>query len=209
MWMSIIPNLASSQGRRDEEPNKELGKRLVGTNDLAGIQEAAANLKNEDRNIQIDCLAVLEQVGRLAPELIENYLDDFLKFIVGKDNRLIWAAMINIALIADKKPTEIIDHLDEIIAVIDKGSVITKDNGIKILARAVAAKPAYTDRVFPYLIDQLNTCRPKSVPQYSESILVAVSEENKNQYLKIIKKRSNELTAAQAKRINKIIKGFE
>ncbi|MCJ7717937.1 MAG: hypothetical protein MUO54_15655 [Anaerolineales bacterium] len=207
--MSIIPNLASSLGRRDEEPNKELGKRLVDTNNLAGIQEAAANLNNENRNIQIDCLAVLEQVGRLAPELIENYLDEFLKFIVGKDNRLIWAAMINIALIADKKPEEILDHLDEIIAVIDKGSVITKDNGIKILARAVAARPAYTDRVFPYLIDQLNTCRPKSLPQYSESILVAVSEENKNQYLKIIKNRSNELTAAQAKRINEIIKGFE
>ena len=58
--MSIISELASMQGRKDEEPNKELGKRLAETANLVGIKEAADNLRNEDRKIQIDCLAVLE-----------------------------------------------------------------------------------------------------------------------------------------------------
>ena len=118
--MSILPELASMLGRKDEEPNKELGKRLVETADLEGIKEAADNLRNEDRKIQTDCLAVLEQVGLLAPELIENYLEEFLRLIFGKDNRLIWAAMINIALIADRKPDQIINRLDDIVAVIER-----------------------------------------------------------------------------------------
>ena len=207
--MSILAELASMQGRKDEEPNKELGKRLVETANLEGIREAVDNLRNEDKKIQVDCLAVLEQVGLLAPELIEDYLEEFLKLIFGKDNRLIWASMINIALIADRKPDQIINRLDDIISVIEKGSVITRDNGIKILSRAGAAKPEYNSQVFPHLIDQLNNCRPKSLPQYAESILVAVNPGNQTQYLAVLNKRLDELSAAQGKRVNKIIRSFE
>lgn len=207
--MSILNELASMQGRKDEEPNKELGKRLVETADLEGIREAADNLRNEDKKIQIDCLDVLEQVGLLAPELIEDYLEEFLKLVFGKDNRLIWAAMINITLIADRKPDQIINRLDDIIGVIEKGSVITRDNGIKILSRAAAAKTEDNNLVFPYLIDQLNNCRPKSLPQYAESVLVAVNPGNQTQYLAVLNKRFNELSAAQGKRVNRIISKFE
>lgn len=207
--MSILTELASAQGRKDEEPNKELGKRLVENANLEGIREAVDNLRNEDKKIQVDCLAVLEQVGLLAPELIEDYLEEFLRLVFGKDNRLIWASMINIALIADRKPDQIINRLDDIIAVIEKGSVITRDNGIKIISRAGAAKPVYNSQVFPHLIDQLNNCRPKSLPQYAESILVAVNLDNQTQYLAVLNKRLDELSAAQGKRVNKIIRSFE
>ncbi len=207
--MSILTELASAQGRKDEEPNKELGKRLVENANLEGIREAVDNLRNEDKKIQVDCLAVLEQVGLLAPELIEDYLEEFLRLVFGKDNRLIWASMINIALIADRRPDQIINRLDDIIAVIEKGSVITRDNGIKIISRAGAAKPVYNSQVFPHLIDQLNNCRPKSLPQYAESILVAVNLDNQTQYLAVLNKRLDELSAAQGKRVNKIIRSFE
>ena len=207
--MSILTELASAQGRKDEEPNKELGKRLVENANLEGIREAVDNLRNEDKKIQVDCLAVLEQVGLLAPELIEDYLEEFLRLVFGKDNRLIWASMINIALIADRRPDQIINRLDDIIAVIEKGSVITRDNGIKIISRAGAAKPENNSQVFPHLIGQLNNCRPKSLPQYAESILVAVNPDNQTQYLAVLNKRLDELSAAQGKRVNKIIRSFE
>ena len=54
--MSILAELSSMQGRKDEEPNKELGKRLVETANLEGIREAVDNLRNEDKKIQVDCL---------------------------------------------------------------------------------------------------------------------------------------------------------
>ena len=203
--MSIIPKLASSLGRRDEEPNKELGRRLVETRDRQGIREVGENLKNENRAIQIDCLTVLEQVGRLAPELVEDYLEDFLWLAFGSDNRLIWAAMINIALIADRKPGEIMERLDELIEVIERGTVITQDNGIKILARVGGIDPEYNSQIFPYLMGQLKNCRQKSVPQYAESIMAAVDPENQDQYLAILNERMDELSAAQGKRVKKII----
>ena len=204
--MSIIPELASSQNRRDEEPNKALGLRLASENDLEGIREAAENLFNENRNIQADCLAVLEQVGLVNPELITDFLENFLKLAFGKDNRLIWAAMINIALIADRKADDIMGHLNEIVEVVNVGSVITRDNGIKILARTASTSPEYNLQIFPYLIDQLNTCRAKSIPQYAESILVAVQPGYQKQYLDILNNRLDELSPAQEKRVQKILK---
>jgi hypothetical protein len=206
--MSVLPKLSSSQGRRDEEPNKELGRNLAETMDLDGIQEVGKNLGNENRSIQIDCLAVMEQIGHLAPELIEEYLEDFLRLAFGKDNRLVWAAMINIALIADRKPDQILERIEELIDVIEKGSVITRDNGIKILSRAGAANQEYNQLVFPFLIDQLKLCRPKSLPQYAESVFIAVNPANQDQYLTILNKRLDELSPAQSKRVKKIIRSF-
>ena len=206
---SIIPELASSQNRRDEEPNKLLGKRLASSDDLDGIREAVDNLNNADRKIRIDCLAVLEQVGLLKPELIENYMENFYNLALSNDNRLVWAAMINIALIADRKPDYILKNLKEIINIIDKGSVITQDNGIKILARAGASNPGYNEAVFPYLMEHLKNCRPKSVAQYAENIQVAVNRINQAQFLDILNIRKDELSSAQKKRISKVIRSIE
>jgi len=207
--MSVLPKLASMQGRKDEEPNKELAKYLVEKNNVAGIEEVAENLWNKERLIQIDCLSVLEQVGLLAPEMIEDYVVDFLRLIFGKDNRLIWAAMINLALIAERKPSEIFKQFENIIEVIEKGSVITKDNGIKTLAKVASTKAEYNALVFPYLIEQLKSCRLKSVPQYGESMMIAVTSGNEDQYLGVLKKRFDDLSTTQQRRLNKLFRAFE
>lgn len=206
--MSILSRLAGAQGRRDEEPNKELARELVQKNDLAAIQEVAENLRNPDRRIRIDCLAVLEQVGLLQPTLIQDYAADFIELVTGRDNRLVWAAMINLALIADRKATEIFEHYDSLLRVIEKGSVITKDNGIKTLARVAAANPEYGRTIMPYLLEQLGSCRSKSLPQYAESVRVAVNPENQDGYLSLLNQRLDALSSAQQRRVKKLVKSF-
>jgi hypothetical protein len=197
------------QGRKDEELNKDLGKELVEKNETDGIREIAENLWNKDEQIQTDCLSVLEQVGLLAPELIEDYVSDFLQLIFSKDNRLVWAAMINLALVAERKPQEIFDQYDDFVKVIERGSVITKDNGIKTLARVAAANTEYNEIIFPYLVEQLKSCRSKSVPQYAESISVAVTMDNEEQYLEVLNERLDTLSASQQRRVKKLLRTFE
>ena len=206
--MSVLSKLASAQGRKDEEPNKDLGRELVENHDIEGIREIAENLWNKDKRVQTDCLSVLEQVGLLEPELIENYVADFIELIFSKDNRLVWAAMINLALIADRKPQEIFEHYDDIVKVIEKGSVITKDNGIKTLAKIASTSTEYKEVIVPYLMEQLRSCRSKSVPQYAESIRVAVNLDNQEQYLSILNERLDALSAAQQRRVKKLLKTF-
>ena len=206
--MSVLSKLASAQDRRDEQPNKDLGRELVENHDIEGIREIAKNLWNKDKRVQTDCLSVLEQVGLLKSELIENYAADFIELIFSKDNRLVWAAMINLALIADKKPQEIFEQYDDIVRVIEKGSVITKDNGIKIFAKVASTSTEYKEVIVPYLMEQLRRCRSKSVPQYAESIRVAVNLENQEQYLGILNERLDALSAAQQRRIKILLKTF-
>ena len=206
--MSVLSKLASVQGRNDEAPNKVLGRELVEKKDIGSIREVADNLMNQDARIQADCLSVLEQVGLLAPELIEDYVSSLLKLIFSKNNRLVWSAMIDLALIADRKPQEIFAKYDAIVKVIDSGSVITQDNGIKTLAKVASTSGKYEEVIFPFLIAQLKSCRVKSLSQYAESIRVAVTKNNQGPYLEILNKRFEELSASQQKRVKKILKTF-
>ena len=206
--MSVLSKLASVQGRNDEEPNKDLGRELVEKQDIADIREVAENLWNKDKRIQTDCLSVLEQVGLLAPKLIEDYVSDFIQLIFSKNNRLVWAAMINLALIADRKPQAIFERYEDLIKVIESGSVITQDNGIKTLAKVASTSSEYHQVIFPFLMEQLKSCRAKSVPQYAESIRVAVNSDNQEQYQNILNERYETLSTAQQRRVKKLLETF-
>jgi hypothetical protein len=207
--MSILSRLSSAQDRRDEELNKELARDLVQTKNISGIQEIAENLWHEDARIQSDCDGVMEEIGRNEPELIEAYVFDFLKLISNKRNRRVWQAMICLSLIADRKPEEIFEKRAEIFKVMAKGSVITRDNGIKTLAKVAATNDEYSQEIFPYLMEQLRGCRSKSVPQYAESILCAVITENVTEYRTILTQRFEELSTSQLRRVKKVLKKLE
>ncbi|NLW47884.1 MAG: hypothetical protein GXY86_11180 [Firmicutes bacterium] len=125
--MTVIHKLASSLGRNDETPNQELVDCLF----------------NADTAIRNDSIKVLYEIGEAQPELISAYTTDFIKLLTGKNNRLIWGAMTALATIAHLNPDPIFNEIDLIFDVIKKGSVITVDNGISVLAKVGAAKQEY------------------------------------------------------------------
>jgi len=206
--MSVLDELACMQNRRDEEPNKELARELAKKKNTKGIKEIVENLQNKNKNIQSDCISVLEQIGYLDPELIENYVSDFLKLLYSKNNRLIWGAMITISTIAHKKPKQIFDDFHDITRAIEKGSVITRDNGIKTLAIVASVNKKYNKAIFPFLIGHLKKCRPKDVPQHAEHIFVAVDSKNKKEYMDVLNKRLDILAKSQSLRIKKLLKNI-
>lgn len=70
--MSVLQELSSSLGRRDQVPNQELAKVLAEHEDRAGIQEIAEGLWHEEKNVRSDCIKVLYEIGYLRhdrPEL--------------------------------------------------------------------------------------------------------------------------------------------
>lgn len=207
--MSVLEKLACNQNRRDEVPNQELARELVETQNREGLREIAENLWSKDKNIQADCIKVLYEAGYLAPELVVDYAADFLKLMKSKNNRLAWGAMIALSTIAAHKADELFPHVREIEQVMEKGSVITKDNGVKILALVAAQNEAYRRDIFPYLLNHLATCRPKDVPQHSEKSLPAVDGQNKAEFIALLEKRSIDLSKSELARIKKVIKAVE
>jgi hypothetical protein len=204
--MTVLNKIAYFQNRRDEVPNQELAGELVGSKDTAGIREIAENLWNKDHNVANDCIKVLYEIGYLAPELIADYVGDFLKFMKSRNNRMVWGAMLALSTIAALKADEIYPRVGEIEQVMETGSVITIDNGVKILAIMASKNEAYRSEIFPYLLNHLTTCRPKDVPQHSEKTLMAVNAANKGEFIAVLEKRTVDLQGAQVTRVKKVIK---
>jgi len=204
--MSILNRLASSLGRRDEAPNQELARDLAGKKDKAGIREIAENLWNRDGNIQADCIKVLYETGYIEPALIAPYAEDFVKLLKSKNNRLVWGGMIALGVVASLSADVVFEHFSEIKKAMDSGSVITKDNGVKVLADAASTKAGYNEAMFPYLLNHLKTCRPKDVPQHSEKTLPAVNASNRAEFIEALEKRTEDLSGSGLARVRKVIK---
>jgi len=109
---------------------------LAETKDCNGIREIAENLWNDNNNVQSDCVKVLYEIGYLDPELVAGYVGDFLMLITSKDNRMVWGSMLALSTIAGIKAEELYQHYEEITRVMEQGSVITRDNGVKILRQS-------------------------------------------------------------------------
>ena len=206
--MSTLQKIAWFQERRDEVPNQELAKELADNEDTAGIQEIAENLWHKEKNVRSDCIKVLYEIGYLRPDLIAPYVEDFLKLLKEKNNRLVWGAMIALGTIAALCPAEIGAKLDDVLTTVENGSVITQVWGMRVLANVAAGAPQYNPRIFPFLLDQLKLCTPRDVPTHTESILPAITPENKDEVLTIIEMHRPEFTAAHEKRMKKVLKQF-
>lgn len=206
MIMSALDKIAYSLNRRDEVPNQELARKLAAAKDRAGIQEIAVNLWNQNKNIRSDCLKVLYEIGYIAPDLIAGYVDDFLKLLQAKDNRLIWGAMIGLATIADLRTKEIWRHVDEVIGATESGSLITVVWGVKVLSSVAAADKKYLHKIFPFLLTQLQTCLPRDVPLHAESISRLVGKSNRKEFVAVLESRQSAMTSAQLSRLKKVLK---
>jgi hypothetical protein len=204
--MSILNRLASLQNRRDEVPNQELARDLASRRDKAGIREIAENLWNKDKNIQADCIKVLYEIGYIEPDLISAHADDFVKLLKSKNNRLAWGAMIALSAVAKVEPDTIFKNLDAVKKAKETGSVITVDNAISVLAHTASANPKYSTVIFPDLLHHLAFCRPKEVPQHAERTFPAVTAGNKNEFIKVLEKRMEDLSGGGLVRVKKLVK---
>lgn len=207
--MSVINELACSLGRRDEVPNQELARKLAADNDTAGIKELVDHLQDKNTDIANDCIKTIYEIGMIDPALIEPHTEDIVKLLPSRNNRMVWGAMIALSTVAGRQADKLMPCLDLIMKTTKSGSVITTDNGIKILGLMGSTKPEYRAAVTPFLLEHLRTCRPKEVPQHAESTLPAISSDNRDAFIAVVQARVTDLTPGGLTRIRKVLKQAE
>lgn len=153
-----------------------------------------------------DGFKVAYEIGQVKPELISKYALTFIELLKSRNNRLVWGGMTALATIAEVASETIMAHLNTLKSAMKIGSVITIDKGVLTLAKLATVSKENNDVIFPFLLHHLENCRPKEIPQHSESTLLAVTDENKEKLLNVLRKREKYLTAPQLKRVKKFIK---
>ena len=208
MSESVLSKISYYQNVRDEIPNQELARQLAETRNTAGIQEITAHLWDKNKNVQSDCLKVLYETGYLAPELIADCAGDFLKLLHSKNKRLVWGAMIGLAAVAGLRADAVWAQIADVQRTVETGSVITVVWGVRALAKVAATSPERRKRLFPFLKHTLETCIPRDVPTHAESMLCAVDQSIRAEFLSVLEARRAELTPSQQVRLKKALKAL-
>ena len=102
--------------------------------------------------------------------------------------------MTALAKITALASDSVFKNIDAIIAAYEAGSVITVDNSISVFAVLCLAGSDYSKRVLPVLINHLQKCRPKEVPQHAERASVCFTKENADDFIEVLEKRKDYLT---------------
>lgn len=204
--MTVIVKLAASLNRRDEIPNQELAKQITAKNDKKAVKELVDNLSNKNKAIQSDCIKVIYEIGALKPKLLVGFSQELIALLDNKNNRLQWGAMTALDTIASEDPKAIYKALGKIIAVADKGSVITNDHCVGILIKLCAAKE-YATPAFSLLIERLRISPTNQLPMYAEMALPVISDRNKVLFIKTLQSRLGDIEKDTKRiRVKKVIK---
>jgi hypothetical protein len=204
--MTVLNQLATALNRRDEVPNQELAQRILKAQDSKAVKELVENLRHKDKNIQSDCIKVLYEIGERRPDMIAEYSREFEKLLLSKHNRLVWGAMTALDYIATVDPEAVRGMLPNILAVADRGSVITRDHTVGILAK-LASVEEYADECVPLLMEQLTKSPDNQFPMYVEKAFPAITEKHKKRFQSVVKKRLEVLEQeSKRKRVLKVLK---
>jgi hypothetical protein len=204
--MTVINKLATSLNRRDEILNQELAKEIADSNDKKAVKELVENLHNKSKDIQSDCIKVIYEIGTLKPKLIAGYSKELLGLLDHKNNRLQWGAMTALNSIVNESPGTIYQALGKIIAVADKGSVITNDHCVGILIKLCAIKEYEAD-AFSLLNERLKISPTNQLPMYAENALPIINDSNKAAFISTLNSRLPDIEKdTKRKRVEKVLK---
>ena len=204
MTKSILDQLASSRGHRDEKPNIDLAAKIARNGNQEQVTELISFLGEKKSAVRYDALKVLYEIGERKPEMIAGHLKVFLQTLRHKDNRMQWGAMSALSSLSRTNPQLLAPYLVDIVKAMDGGSVITRDHGIYILCH-VASLKKYRHDCMELLFEQIEKAPVNQLPMYAEKTAEIISAPFAKRLLGILNSREDVLEIpSKARRIEKL-----
>lgn len=182
----------------------DLATNISENKDHKAIGELIDLLKNN--KLAGNCIKVLYEVGERAPELIEPYLENFVKLLEHKNNRLQWGAMTAIRCISAVAPEKVQVKIPVLMKTGHNGSVISRDQLVKTLI-VLGSKSAYRESAQRFLIEILRICPDNQLPMYAEESMRLFEQELKGEFIQVLHERLLEFEkVSKRKRIEKVLR---
>ena len=209
MAKSIIDQLASSLGQRDEQPNIALAMKIAKSGNEEQLAELFTLLAGKKPALRNDAIKVIYEIGERKPEMISKHVRDFISLLEHKDNRMKWGAMSALSSICKTQPKLLVPFIVNVVTAMDEGSVITRDHGIYILSY-IAALPKHHNDCMELLLEQLEKAPINQLPMYAEKTAEVVTTPFAKRMLATLKARTDVMEIpSKAKRIEKVIKQLD
>lgn len=201
----IAQRLASALGRKDEQPNIDLAIDIANKNDHQAVVALIELIQGKNKDYQNDSIKVLYELGERNPELIADFIPQFITCLSSKNNRLQWGSMAALKSLVNTQEAALYAELENLQEAANKGSVITKDNFIGILV-SLMGNPDYHDKAFDYLIKQMESCPTNQLPMYAEMAISSINQLTKTVFIDTLNARLDEIEKeSKKKRVLKVI----
>jgi len=205
--MTIIDQLSTSQADRTQNPNKRLASKIVLANDLAAIEELVSLLQSPpNTDLLADALKVLEMIGEQDESMIIDTYSKVEPLLGHRSNKIQWRAMSVLSLIASFYKKEIYGRLTSLLDLMDSGSVITRDHGVKILIQLYMDEK-YKEEISDLLTEQVMIAPDNQLGQYSEKWMAVIDQEDIARLIDVLEKRQPDLAnPSHQNRISRVLK---
>ncbi|MFH6985063.1 hypothetical protein [Marinoscillum luteum] len=204
--MNIRNRFARSQGISNEIPNKQLASEIVASSDEASIREILQILHESKKVDELsDGLKVLEMVGEQNPGLLADAFTPVFTLLQHTQNKIQWRAMSALSTFSFLHPATTFDNLGVILDLMDQGSVITRDHGVKILI-GLYKEDAYRRDIGPLLLEQVIAAPDNQLGQYAEKWMQVITQEDRAKLIRVLEMRQPELVnPSHQKRISRVL----
>ncbi|MEQ8470664.1 MAG: hypothetical protein RIC35_05740 [Marinoscillum sp.] len=204
--MNLIEKLARSQGINNEEPNKQLAAEIVRSQNSEAVSELQEIIKDSPNlDTLSDVLKVIEAIGESKPELVSSTFGIIKPLLAHKSNKIQWRAMSALSTFASFHMKAIYNDLPEILTLMDQGSVITRDHGVKILLE-LYKKEEYRQAISHLLNEQVLIAPDNQLGQYAEKWLEIIKKDDIPELIKVVEIRQPELEKpSHQKRIERVL----
>jgi hypothetical protein len=168
--VGIIDELASSLGRRDEQPNFWVAEDLADNPDALAVAELVGALTTGASPVAGDAAAALQRLAELDPAQVAPHAAAIAGQLASSNNRLVWGAATILHGVAVARPGAVAPHVGALMRAVAAGSVITQDHGVGALA-------ATGDRAaLDFVFEHLRTCGWHYVPLRAERVAPFVGD---------------------------------
>ncbi len=167
--MGVLDELSSATG--DKGSNKELIKQCLVN--PAFLHTIAEGLRTGSQNVKVDCAEILITVCKTRPELLANFVTDFLDASRAKVKKIAKLGFSGLFYVTRANPNEVYAEREYLLHMAQEGGSLRLP-AVEVIAALCGNNPNYRGKLLGNLMRIFNTVTDKDLPQWVKAVAPAV-----------------------------------
>ncbi|MEM9341220.1 MAG: hypothetical protein AAGA66_20995 [Bacteroidota bacterium] len=184
--MPIHHRLASCQGRRDQALNRQLALEIASSQDEGMLQELLLLFDTAtEKRLLMEAILTIAYISEINPQLVASKVDFLIHQLNHQVSRVRWGSMMALSHLVTLHPEQIFQHVPEILTCMEKGSVVGRDYGFRILV-TLYTYDHYAEDLFLIILEQLSGAPSNQLGQYTERLTFVLRGRHQPELIRVL-----------------------